>query len=207
MTKPDKKKLAQMQRTRRLVLAIIILSVLAGLAFIASAWPHDEMHEAIEAVGIGLIAAGILGRLWCTLYIGGRKASELVDLGPYSISRNPLYVFSSIAAAGVGAQTGSIIVALVFLVGCALAFHVVILKEEAYLREALGPEYMAYLERVPRFFPAFGLYKDAPELTVLPRRLYVTFTDGLVFFLALPFFEFMEYLQETGTLPILLRLH
>ncbi|MCC0032425.1 MAG: isoprenylcysteine carboxylmethyltransferase family protein [Brucellaceae bacterium] len=195
-----------MQRMRRLVLAIIILSVLGVLAFCASAWQSREIHEIVEAIGLGLIAAGILGRLWCTLYIGGRKSSELVDLGPYSMSRNPLYVFSSIAAAGVGAQTGSAVVALAFFIGCAVAFHVVILKEEAYLRNALGPDYLAYLERVPRFFPALAKFKDAPELTVLPRRLYVTFMDGLVFFLALPFFELVEYLQEAGVVPVLLRL-
>ena len=207
VTKPDKKKLAHMQRMRRLILALIILCVMAGLAFIQSAWSSHETHEFIEAMGISLIAAGIFGRLWCTLYIGGRKASELVDKGPYSISRNPLYVFSSIAAAGVGAQTGSLTVAAVFLVGCAVAFYVVILKEETYLKGALGPEYLDYLNRVPRFFPSLTGYEGATELTILPRRLRVTFTDGLVFFLAMPFFELVELAQESGVIPVLFRLY
>ncbi|ERU26646.1 putative nickel-cobalt-cadmium resistance protein nccn [Brucella neotomae 5K33] len=40
-----------------------------------------------------------------------------------------------------------------------------------------------------------------------PDRIYRTFTDGLVFFVAYPFFEFVEYLQNSHILPVLLRLY
>lgn len=207
MIQETKVDIGRVQRLRRITLAFVILIALAILFFVSSSWLSHETHEFVESVGVGLIAVGLLGRLWSTLYIGGRKAAELVDKGPYSISRNPLYVFSSIAAAGVGAQTGSLFVAAVFLVGCAVAFHVVILKEEAFLRQTLGADYLAYLDRVPRFFPAFGKFADEKELTILPRRLYSTFTDGLVFFLAMPFFELVEMAQESGLLPVLAKFY
>ncbi|MCY1381536.1 hypothetical protein D9M69_694530 [compost metagenome] len=60
---------------------------------------------------------------------------------------------------------------------------------------------------MPRFFPNFSLFRDEGELRVKPDRLYRTFTDGLVFFVAYLFFEFIEYLQNIGTLPVLLRLY
>src|SRR5690606_35658520 len=103
---------------------------------------------------------GIVGRLWSTLYIGGRKSAQVVTGGPYSITRNPLYLFSSIAAAGVGAQMGSILATIGFGVFCALAFHFVILREEKFLKTALGEDYRAYLAAVPRFFPKFSLYRE-----------------------------------------------
>ena len=43
------------------------------------------------------------------LYVGGRKNAELVTTGPYSMMRNPLYFFSLLGVAGVGAQTGSVL--------------------------------------------------------------------------------------------------
>ena len=110
-------------------------------------------------LGVLLIFLGIAGRLWSTLYIGGRKSEEVVTGGPYSITRNPLYVFSSMAAAGVGAQMGSIVAMVGFGLICAAAFHIVILREERFLKEVLGAPYLAYLARVPRFFPTLPIYQ------------------------------------------------
>ncbi|WP_185984720.1 methyltransferase family protein [Aureimonas mangrovi] len=191
--------LTQYQRRRRHILAAMIVAAFAALVTVQSAWNYTG-HEAVESIGLALILAGILGRIWCTFYIGGRKAAEIVDIGPYSISRNPLYVFSSIAAAGVGAQTGSIILALVFFGGAVAAFHMVIRKEEAFLAEKFGATYTDYIARVPRFWPAFGRFRDAQAVSVPLSRVYTTLADGLVFLLAIPAFELIEELQETGAI-------
>lgn len=198
-------RLARVQSVRRLALFAVLLVAFSVLAFVSS--PGDgDIHEFVEAAGVGLIIAGITGRLWSTLYIGGRKAEVLVRSGPYSVTRNPLYVFSTIAAAGVGAQTGSVSIALLFLLGSWLAFHILILKEEAFLSGALGQPYEAYRDEVPRFLPNPFLFRDEKELVIVPRRLYTTLMDGLVFFAAMPLFELLEYLQEAGWLPVILRL-
>lgn len=198
--------LSEFQRLRRLVLSAIILAAFVSLVFVGSAW-DGEIHEMVEAVGLGLIVAGIIGRLWCTLYIGGRKSSEIVDIGPYSLSRNPLYVFSSIAACGVGAQTGSVLLAVLFALGCAGAFQFVIRREEAFLARSFGAPYGDYLARVPRFWPDFANFRDAPTLVVATNRVYRTFNDGLVFFVAVPAFELVEYLQTTGVIHVALHLY
>jgi protein-S-isoprenylcysteine O-methyltransferase Ste14 len=200
--------LSRYQRRRRIVLAALIAIIFMALLFVRSAVASDDgLHEHIEAFGIGAILVAILGRTWCTLYIGGRKSAEIVRGGPYSVTRNPLYVFSTIGAAGIGAMTGSVTVAVALAVLCHAAFHSVILVEEAYLDENFGEPYRQYMKEVPRFLPKPSLFRESDMLSVRPQLLYRTFADGLLFLAAYPFFEAIEYLQDTGAVPMLLRLY
>lgn len=106
---------------------IIVAAVAIGLGVIMGSRPISSegnfLHEAVERSGVFLILIGILGRTWCSMYISGRKLVSLVTLGPYSISRNPLYVFSSIAAFGVAAQFGSIVFAAICAAACLAIFR------------------------------------------------------------------------------------
>ncbi|OBQ77473.1 isoprenylcysteine carboxylmethyltransferase family protein [Mesorhizobium sp. WSM3873] len=191
------------QYMRRIVLAVLIVVLFAALLFGQSTFPPETpVHETIEMFGVLLIFLGVVGRLWSTLYIGGRKSSEVVTGGPYSITRNPLYLFSTVAAAGVGAQIGSFSGIILFAVLCAGAFHVVILREERYLKEVLGAPYKAYLARVPRFFPKLSLYQEGDTGSFKPRLLLNTLLDGLVFLVALPAFELIDGAQQSGVLPV-----
>lgn len=200
--------LGRFQARRRMVLAVLSGLLFAALLFVATVKaPSDDLHESVEKFGAVLIMAAILGRTWCTLYIGGRKSSEIVRGGPYSTTRNPLYVFSAIGAAGIGAMTGSVLVAILFAILTYAAFHYVILVEEEHLKKTFGEPYRAYLRDVPRFFPKFWLFRESEVLTVRPQLLYRTFADGMVFALAYPFFEAIEYFQDAGVLPVLLRVY
>ncbi|MER9433420.1 isoprenylcysteine carboxylmethyltransferase family protein [Mesorhizobium sp. M0011] len=194
------------QRRRRVLLALLIGAFCALLIFGGS--PHDELtHERIEAHGIALILIGIGGRLWSILYIGGRKSAEVVATGPYSVMRNPLYFFSTVAAVGIGTQTGSAIVAVASAVLCAAAFHIVTLREERHLTTVLGAPYKEYVARVPRFFPNPRLYRDQAEVTFTPRIFNHTLRDGLMFLVSIPFFELIESGQESGVIPVLFWLY
>lgn len=190
--------IAAVQKKRKNAIRFILAIGLLPVMFVTTGNIKPDIHEFVEAIGIGLIACGILGRMWCTLFIGGKKTHELVAIGPYSISRNPLYVFSVIASAGIGALTGSLILTFGFGLICYLIFVPVVFKEEKFLLAAFGDDYAAYCAKVPRFFPKFQLYRAPVELTILPKRLYVTFIDGLVFFVALPVLEIIEWMQDSG---------
>ncbi|WP_434724766.1 methyltransferase family protein [Mesorhizobium sp. RIZ17] len=191
------------QHMRRIVLAMLIVVLFCALLFGQSSFPPDTpVHESIEMFGVLLIFLGIVGRLWSTLYIGGRKSAEVVTGGPYSITRNPLYLFSTVAAAGVGAQIGSFSGVILFSLLCAGAFHIVILREERYLKELLGAPYAAYLAGVPRFFPNLRLYQEGDTGSFKPRLLLNTLLDGLVFLVALPAFELIDGMQQSGMLPV-----
>ncbi|MEJ6784119.1 isoprenylcysteine carboxylmethyltransferase family protein [Aminobacter sp. Piv2-1] len=207
MNSRNRKALGHYQRMRRLVLAVMVVAMFAALLFGQSSFPPDTtVHEVVEMLGILMIFLGVVGRLWCTLYIGGRKSDEVVTGGPYSMTRNPLYVFSTLAAAGVGAQMGSIVATIGFALLCAGAFHVVIRREERYLASEFGAEYQNYLARVPRFWPNPSLYREGDTGSFRPKLLLNTLLDGLVFLVALPVFELIDHAQITGALPVLFRL-
>lgn len=68
---------------KRVLRNALILALPAAL-FIGSIWPARTTlhHKAIEWIGVVLIFICIFGRSWCSLYIGGRKKTELVTRGP-----------------------------------------------------------------------------------------------------------------------------
>jgi protein-S-isoprenylcysteine O-methyltransferase Ste14 len=200
--------LDRFQYRRKVALAVLLGVMFFFLLFVRTFETNEDgLHEYVEKFGIAAILLAILGRMWCTLYIGGRKSAEVVRTGPYSISRNPLYFFSAIGAIGVGAMIGSVTVAVLFGVLCYIAFQYVITVEEGHLTRIFGEPYEAYLREVPRFFPAPGLYSDLDAVSVRPWAIYRTFGDGLFFLAAYPFFEIVEHLQATGMLPVLVHLY
>lgn len=206
MTMADPHHLRRVQLIRKGVLALAIVAVVALAAISHSLGGETPAHEGLEAIGIGLIALCVVGRAWCSLYIGGRKKAEIVDRGPYSISRNPLYVFSFMGAFGMGALTGSLTIALLFLLIAALVFRATVKREEAWLSEAFGAAYAAYMARTPRFWPDPSKWRDSETLEIRPVFFLRTLRDGAVMAFAYPLFESLEYFQDIGWLRVVLSL-
>lgn len=198
--------LQRVQLIRKAVLLIAILAVIALAAISQSLGGETELHEGLETFGIAAIVVCIVGRAWCSLYIGGRKKAEIVDRGPYSLSRNPLYVFSFLGAFGMGAQTGSVTIAALFVLIAVLVFAATVKREEAWLSEAFGSTYAAYVARTPRFWPDFTKWRDREVIEVRPRFFLTTLRDGLVMLIAFPLFEGVEHFQHIGWIRVLLNL-
>lgn len=198
--------LRRVQLIRKGVLLIAILGVIAFAAVTRSIGGDTLLHEALEAIGLALIAICIIGRAWCSLYIGGRKKAEIVDRGPYSITRNPLYVFSFMGAFGMGALTGSATIAMVFLLIAVAVFAATVRREESWLSSTFGEVYTAYVARTPRFWPKLSLWRDGDSLEIRPAFFLRTLRDGAVMVLAYPLFESVEYLQDIGWIRIIMSL-
>ena len=199
--------LQALQKVRK-VGALAALIALTGLTLVSQSATglESHMHEGVEAIGLAAIVFAIVGRAWCSLYIGGRKKAEIVSRGPYSITRNPLYVFSFFGAFGVGAQSGSMTIALLFMFASYGIFFLTVKREEAWLGATFGSQYAAYKARTPRFWPRLSLWRDEAELSVRPSFFLTTIRDGLVFLLAIPLFETIDLAQAEGWLKVLARL-
>lgn len=187
----------------RIVGALLIVLLLFQYPLLPS---EGVTHEIIETGGYALLIICVLGRIWCSTYIGGRKKRDLVASGPYSVVRNPLYVFSFLGVAGIGMASGTLTVSLLLPVVFALYYRVVVAREEAVLAEKFGPSYLRYCRDVPRWIPAFRQWREASAPVVEPRFVFRTILDSVWFFVAVPGFELIEWLHEQAILPTLLRL-
>ncbi|MFN0218181.1 MAG: methyltransferase family protein [Hyphomicrobium sp.] len=205
---PSSPDLQRVQQVRKAVLATVLAVTVVALCCADSFWRFraPDLYEAIEWFGVVLIFVCIAGRTWCTLYIGGRKKDELVTLGPYSLVRNPLYVFTLIGAFGIGAQFASIVVAIVMTAIAAAVFRTVVAEEEAFLAKAFPDDWARYSRDVARFMPRFRLWRDTEQLTIKPALVVKTFLDACLFALAIPGADLIETAQAHGYLPVLLLL-
>ncbi|UKV15518.1 isoprenylcysteine carboxylmethyltransferase family protein [Thalassospiraceae bacterium SW-3-3] len=191
--------LRNVQRIRKRTFRIGGLMMLILVMLAQASWQRTtNIHDVIEATGIIAIMICIIGRGWCALYIGGRKKTELVMTGPYSLCRNPLYLFSIIGAFGAGAQSGSLVIAGLFAIVCWIVLREVTLREEAVLKQSFGPRYYRYLITVPRFRPATFRWRDETPLLCQPPLFLRTIRDGCWFLIAGPVLEGVKIMQEQG---------
>ncbi|MGZ9099525.1 MAG: methyltransferase family protein [Brevundimonas sp.] len=195
--------LGTVQKLRKAaVLAALVGLVGVSLVTQSIGGVDGEWHEHVESAGFLAMILSIVGRAWCSLYIGGRKKAEIVDRGPYSVTRNPLYIFSFLGAFGIGAQSGSVTIGLGFVLAALAVFHLTVKREEAFLEREFGAVYAAYKARTPRFWPRFSLWRDEAQLTIQPALFLLTIRDGLVFLLAIPVFELIDAGQAAHWLRV-----
>jgi protein-S-isoprenylcysteine O-methyltransferase Ste14 len=193
--------LGNLQRKRQYALVAGCFMVGATLFAIKPVYDNTYYDFWLELCGGILILCGLGIRLWCTLYIGGRKNRDLLSDGPYSLCRNPLYVGSIFAAFGIGLQTEMLTFGLFCGIVCWAIFHVVVKREERYLLGEFGDAYRDYFETTPRFWPRFSAYKDdLKEHSFRPSMLWNTLRDGLVLFAAIPVTEAIEVAHRAGLL-------
>ncbi len=99
------------------------------------------------------IALGQAIRLWSSGYI--HKNQVLTDTGPYSLSRNPLYVGSFFIGTGFMICMGILWLAVAFLLFFAAVYWFTIKWEEDKLERFFPDEWEGYRSKVPRFVPLF----------------------------------------------------
>ena len=190
------------QKRRINILRLVFVALLPLVLFTRSAWEDmPAIHETAEALGALLVISGVLGRFWAILYSGGRKNETVVQDGPYSICRHPLYLFSTMAVLGFGVLIGSVVVTIVFTGMTFLILSMTAAAEERFLIDTFGDRYREYARRVPSILPDLSLYQSPEEVSFHVPHLRPTFRDALVFLAFLPLAELIGFLHETGILP------
>ncbi len=106
----------------------------------------------LVGLGVGLAVWGITTfKRAHTAIIPHRGASQLVIVGPYGFTRNPMYTGMTIAYLGVTGLVGSVWPLLFLPVVIAIVVVRVIRREERYLTDAFGAGYVAYCRQVRRW--------------------------------------------------------
>jgi protein-S-isoprenylcysteine O-methyltransferase Ste14 len=118
------------------------LGFVAGAAVIGLAAPTPASYGA----GLSIALTGQALRLWAAGHLD--KSRELTRSGPYRWMRHPLYVGSTLLAAGGAVASASIWVAALVAVYVIVAIGAAIATEDAYLRGKFGDAYLRWREGV-----------------------------------------------------------
>lgn len=115
--------------------------------------------ESIEIFGYLLVLLGIIITILVatsfrragTAIEPWKPTTSIVTTGFYAWSRNPIYAGFCLINIGIGIASNSIWIFVSFIPAAFLLYHVAIAKEEAYLAEKFGEEYLTYKNKVRRW--------------------------------------------------------
>lgn len=172
-----------LERWRKRI-SLVAVPAIALAAYLSPVTEHATARAAETYGGLALVIVAVLGRLWCALYIAGRKNAELCTVGPYSLVRHPLYVFSSLGVLGVLLALHRLPVAVAGFAAFWAYYHWVMREEEARLARNFGADFEVYRRRVAGVWPRFDRFHDVPNLAVTMRPLRRAFTEVAWFFVA-----------------------
>ena len=180
---------------------LLVLALLVTMFTLPDFQPGGLARTALEMIGELLVAACAVGRVYTTAFLGGHKNARLIDHGPFSVVRNPLYVCSLLGVAGVALMSAHWLVMLALPPAFYALYAALVAREEVRLREIFGADYANYCARTPRFLPRFAQYQVAAGMEVNPALLWNAVRDASLWFLALPLFELVSHAQQAGLLP------
>jgi len=183
-------------RYRTRISLVLFVLLIPAMLFNRHVYAEGSFVDlAFETVGFFLMTVGVLWRLWCTLYIGGRKNMELQVTGPYSLVRHPLYFGSLLLGLGFSALAQSWVVLLIALAYFAIQYFATIRFEESTLLALFGDTYVAYQQRVPCFLPSRRTFDPTSPASVNLKPLYDEVRNALVFLALIPLLEWVHTLQ------------
>lgn len=171
------------------------ITVIFSSPFIAENSLTDFITDVLGWFCFGLY---VTFRIWATLYVGGRKDKELQTQGPYSVTRNPLYLGTFCFALSISFFLESISLVVATILAIAIYSRWVIATEEEVLLKTFGDTFSNYVKNTPRLFPRFSHYY-ATDFVEVNRRALKTETKRLWFAALLP--VIIERIMYLRTVP------
>lgn len=201
------KSLAAVVRSRMFYTRVLIALVFVLALFSAPYFQNNFATQFfMQWVGFALIILCVVGRIYCSIFIAGHKSSQLVTGGPFSLVRNPLYVFSFLGMLGVGLQFGMLMIPTLLIILFCIYYPRVVAREEERLAEIFGQAYEQYKQNVPRWIPRVFKMEMPSTVTTDPRIVLKSMRDATVFFLAFPAVILLTALHEQNIIPTFFRI-
>jgi len=134
--------------------AIILTAILCFSTYL---YPKDILIDDLcDFFGLLLILKGTYLRMAARGYKKefSKKGQDLVMSGPYSLTRNPMYLGTFFIGAGFVLIVWPWWFLAIFSILFFVRFNAQMVKEEEYLLKIFGEKYEKYCRQVPRFFPS-----------------------------------------------------
>ena len=127
-------------------------------------------------IGAGVSVLGLAIRAWAAGHI--RKNAQLAVSGPYSFTRNPLYLGSFILGLGFTIASGRWELGLLFAALFLGIYFPVMRVEASTMSELFGEQYQVYKDSVPLFFPRITPYRQVDSKpTRFDASLYLKYRE------------------------------
>nr|MBC8465492.1 isoprenylcysteine carboxylmethyltransferase family protein [bacterium] len=148
---------------------------------VALIWARGSSFELLDfrvviLVGFALSILGEILRINSILHAGGATrtrdvgAPELISSGPYSHTRNPLYIANMMIYMGIVLASAAFfpyfqVFGLIFF---GIQYSMIVSLEEESLKKLFGERYAKYCAKVPRLLPRLIADKDLKKPANLP---------------------------------------
>jgi len=154
--------------------------------------PESAAHETLDTLGLLLVVICSFGRVYTSAFLGGYKNQKLINYGPFSVVRNPLYAFSLLGVLGLSMVTMQPAVMVVVPISFLILYHFLIKREETFLKTQFAAEYEDYTKRVPRLLPNFKLLHTPEVVEVKPQFIRNAAFDAMWWFIGFWILETLE---------------
>ena len=189
-------------KTRRAMTVVFgVLVVILFLFTQSASLQGDGVRLVCYSLGLLLVVAAVLGRLWSGVYIEGRKNRELIREGPYSVTRNPLYLFSFLGVFGLGLASCNVLVLALLVAGYAVYYPRLIQREEQKLEKKFGQTYAEYCKEVPRFWPSLRFISQPQWIEVPAHRLMRNMKEVVWFVIGFIVVQLIVHMHMKDILP------
>lgn len=189
---------------RRFISRLMSVALIGIILFTRTTIENELMKIVLDKAGLLLITLGALGRIWTYMYIAGYKITTLVQEGPYSTVRNPLFFFSFLGTVGIALATENIIFMVLIIMLFLIYYPFVILHEEEELKDIHKENFFKYAQNTPRFLPRFSRLTQPIKYEVNAKVFNRIFVSVIWFFIAYIFIFFIKFMHSKGLIPLLL---
>jgi len=176
------------------------------ILFTTDSWGENDPIDLItEWTGYIFLITATLGRLWCSIYIGGYKNDRVISEGPYSIVRHPLYLLSFLGGLGLALAAENLLLVGFVIILFLTYYPSVALQEEKDMEAKFGQDYIDYKKKTPRWLPRFSNYYEPEQYLVKTKYIRKAMFDSMWFIWLFMLLRIVEVLQELHFLPVILK--